>query len=88
MLIHFPFVAFSFGSGANWFSPFKLCLVLALVVNATLKEMLSRANIDEQKVGKAIGRWKLWHDPIGRSKKSCARRSPLVGRLEAASLFL
>ena len=88
MLIHFPFVEFSFGSGANLFSPFNLCLALELVIKVVLKEMLSRVNIDEQKVGKAIGRWKLWHDPIGRSKKSCARRSPLVGWLEAVSLFL
>jgi hypothetical protein len=86
MLIHFPFVDFSFGCGGNLFSPFKLGLVLELVVKATLKEMLSRVNIDEQKVGKAIGRWKLWHEPIvegqGRrpgairsdGRKSCARR--------------
>jgi hypothetical protein len=64
MLIHFPFVEFSFGSGANLFSPFNLCLALELVIKVVLKEMLSRVNIDEQKVGKAIGRWKLWHDPI------------------------
>ena len=64
MLIHFPFVEFSFGSGASLFSPFELCLVLKLLIKVVLKEMLSRVNIDEQKVGKAIGRWKLWHNPI------------------------
>jgi hypothetical protein len=64
----FSFRCFFFGNWREFVSPFKLCLVLALVVKATLKEMLPRVNIHEQKAeqkaGRAIGRWKLWHDPI------------------------
>ena len=63
MLIHFVFVYFSFGSGANCL-PFKPAWYWHSLSTRLLREMLSRVNIDEQKVGKAIGRWKLWHDPI------------------------